>query len=74
MTRRTTGNRPGCRGALIERSEMAEPAAAEEAEALANFPVADPDDPAEHYWDMYTRRDRVEQFHPESPAMRATAG
>ncbi|MFD0499975.1 hypothetical protein [Streptomyces rhizosphaericus] len=53
---------------------MAEPAAAEEAEALANFPVADPDDPAEHYWDMYTRRDRVEQFHPESPAMRATAG
>lgn len=29
------------------------------------FPIADPDDIAECYWDMYTRRDRVEQVYPE---------
>ncbi|MER8159048.1 hypothetical protein [Streptomyces sp. NPDC094472] len=50
-------------GALIERSEMAELAVAD-VEAFANFPVADPDDLAEYYWDMYTKRNRVEQFHP----------
>ncbi|MBL1119987.1 SDR family NAD(P)-dependent oxidoreductase [Streptomyces sp. 110] len=63
-------------GALIERSEIAESAAlaSADAEALANFPVADPDDLAAHYWDMYTKRDRVEQFHPEPPAAQATAG
>ncbi|WP_240812691.1 hypothetical protein [Streptomyces sp. DASNCL29] len=59
MTRRTTGNRPGYRGALVERSEVAELAAAGEAEALANFPVVDPDDLAEHYWDMYARPGRA---------------
>jgi NAD(P)-dependent dehydrogenase (short-subunit alcohol dehydrogenase family) len=35
--------------------------------------VADPDDLAEHYWDMYTRRDRVEQIHPASLAPQAVA-
>lgn len=29
------------------------------------FPTVDPDDLAEQYWDMYTKRDRVEQLHPE---------
>lgn len=29
------------------------------------FPIVDPDDIAECYWDMYTRRDRVEQVYPE---------
>lgn len=35
--------------------------------------VVDPDDLAEHYWDMYTKRDRVEQFHPAAPAPPAAA-
>ncbi|WP_432741933.1 SDR family NAD(P)-dependent oxidoreductase [Streptomyces sp. JH002] len=35
--------------------------------------VVDPDDLAEHYWDMYTKRDRVEQFHPAPPAPLAAA-
>lgn len=30
----------------------------------AGFPVVDPDDLAEQYWDMYTERDRIEQIHP----------
>ncbi|MFI1485081.1 DsbA family protein [Streptomyces sp. NPDC020747] len=29
------------------------------------LPVVDPDDLAEHHWDMYTERDRVERIHPE---------
>ncbi|MGW7517482.1 hypothetical protein ACWGJ2_18020 [Streptomyces sp. NPDC054796] len=36
-------------------------------------PVADPDDLAEHYWGMYTKRDRVERFHPESMTPQTTA-
>ncbi|GAB1818621.1 SDR family NAD(P)-dependent oxidoreductase [Herbidospora sp. RD11066] len=28
------------------------------------FPVVDPDDLADVYWDMYTRRDQVERIHP----------
>jgi hypothetical protein len=28
------------------------------------FPVVDPADLAEQYWDMYARRDRVEQVYP----------
>ncbi|MGW7426738.1 hypothetical protein ACWGJB_43310 [Streptomyces sp. NPDC054813] len=27
-------------------------------------PPSHPDELAEHYWGMYTRRDRVEQAHP----------
>lgn len=38
-----------------------------------HFPVADPDDLAELYWDMYTKRDRVEQFSPESLTPRPSA-
>ncbi|AGP59931.1 hypothetical protein M271_42780 [Streptomyces rapamycinicus NRRL 5491] len=55
---------------------MAESAtvAGADSELFADFPVADPDDLAEHYWDMYAKRDRVEQFHPEPPAPRTTAG
>ncbi|MGW0582293.1 SDR family NAD(P)-dependent oxidoreductase [Streptomyces sp. NPDC002920] len=34
------------------------------------LPVVDPDDLAEHYWDMYTKRDRVERIHPEPVAPR----
>jgi hypothetical protein len=36
------------------------------------LPVVDPDDLAEHYWDMYTKRDRVEQIHPQPQAQRHT--
>lgn len=35
--------------------------------------MADPDDLAEHYWKMYVARDRVEQFHPESPTPKTAA-
>lgn len=31
-------------------------------------PLVDPDDLAEHYWDLYTKRDRIEQIHPEPTA------
>ncbi|MBM7443184.1 hypothetical protein JOC24_006632 [Streptomyces sp. HB132] len=52
---------------LITRSEVSAAAqAAFESADGPQFPVADPDDLAEHYWNMYTKRDRVEQFHPES--------
>lgn len=61
-------------GALIARSEIAESAAATDSETLAALPVVDPDELAEHYWDMYTKRDRVERFHPESPAPMPSAG
>lgn len=30
----------------------------------AEFPVVDPDDLAERYWDMYTERDRIEELYP----------
>ncbi|MFE2493311.1 SDR family NAD(P)-dependent oxidoreductase [Streptomyces scopuliridis] len=63
-------------GASIARSEMGEAAAAQaETEPAdgARFPVVDPDELAEHYWDMYVRRDRVEQFHPESLTPQAAA-
>jgi len=63
-------------GAFIARSEAAELAAAAvgEAESPVAGPLVDPDDLAEHYWDMYSKRDRVEQVHPESLAPQATAG
>ncbi|RVX39011.1 short subunit dehydrogenase [Nonomuraea polychroma] len=68
--------------ALIARSEAAEAAAAAQADAAAmpaelpggiEITIADPDDLAEHYWDMYTRRDRVEQIHPASLTPQAGA-
>ncbi|MFE4499290.1 SDR family NAD(P)-dependent oxidoreductase [Rhodococcus sp. NPDC056743] len=53
----------------IARSENAPvvPDAADNATAFdgIEFPIVDPDDIAERYWDMYTRRDCVEQVYPE---------
>ncbi|GAA2627111.1 SDR family NAD(P)-dependent oxidoreductase [Streptomyces axinellae] len=40
---------------------------------LPQFSVVDPDDLAQSYWEMYTERDRVERFHPDSMAPQATA-
>jgi len=55
----------------IARSENAPtvPDAADATTAFegVEFPIVDPDDIAECYWDMYTRRDRVEQVYPELP-------
>jgi len=47
--------------AMVDRSEMAEllPDTPE-----VSFPHVDPDDLAELYWDMYAKRDRVEEVHP----------
>lgn len=53
--------------AMITGSEAAEAAANGDFEVPdtgVEFPVVHPDELAEHYWDMYTRRDRVEQAHP----------
>ncbi|MFE4449993.1 SDR family NAD(P)-dependent oxidoreductase [Streptomyces sp. NPDC056796] len=59
-------------GSLIARSEVAAKArAAFDAVDNQRYEVVDPDDLAEHFWDMYTKRDRVEQFHPESLTPRA---
>ncbi|GAA2355444.1 SDR family NAD(P)-dependent oxidoreductase [Saccharopolyspora halophila] len=54
-------------GATIARSEMSALIAQSgtAAEPAAEFPVVDPDDLAEQYWDMYTERDRIEQLHPQ---------
>ncbi|GAB3291756.1 SDR family NAD(P)-dependent oxidoreductase [Parasphingorhabdus pacifica] len=52
-------------GATIARSEMSALIAQARAGSTAEFPVVDPDDLAEQYWDMYTKRDRVEQLHPQ---------
>jgi NADP-dependent 3-hydroxy acid dehydrogenase YdfG len=49
--------------AFIARSEMGEQIAATMPDGVAEF--ADPDDLAAHYWDMYSKRDRVEQIHPQ---------
>lgn len=38
-----------------------------------HFSVVGPDDLAEYYWNMYTNRDRAEQFHPESLTPQAVA-
>lgn len=52
--------------AMIARSEMADLAGGTVDTALLDaFPVVDPDDLAELYWQMYTKRDRVELVHPE---------
>ncbi|MGW3131111.1 SDR family NAD(P)-dependent oxidoreductase [Streptomyces sp. NPDC001123] len=37
------------------------------------FPVVHPDELAGYYWDMYTRRDRVEQAHPVELTPKAVA-
>ncbi|MBH0780801.1 SDR family NAD(P)-dependent oxidoreductase [Nocardia bovistercoris] len=58
--------------AYIARSETAEAALAAR-EAPPGFPIADPDDLAEHYWNMYVARDRVEQVHPENPGLHPDA-
>lgn len=50
-------------GASIARSEMS--ALIAEAGTATEFPVVDPDDIAAQYWDMYTKRDRIEQLHPQ---------
>ncbi|MFE0104914.1 SDR family NAD(P)-dependent oxidoreductase [Streptomyces sp. NPDC059009] len=54
-------------GASIARSEMSALIARSgtPAASTAEFPVVDPDDLAEQYWDMYTQRDRIEQLHPQ---------
>lgn len=50
----------------IERSELSALLARSGTDANATpHPSVDPDDLAEQYWDMYTRRDRVEQIHPQ---------
>ncbi|PXX58708.1 short-subunit dehydrogenase [Nocardia tenerifensis] len=56
--------------AYIVRSEIAESAVATAESAL---PVVDPDDLAEHYWNMYITRDRIEQIHPENPGIHPAA-
>jgi len=49
--------------AFIAGSEMGELAATAMPDTAG--PLVDPDDLAAHYWDMYTKRDRVEQIHPQ---------
>ncbi|MFJ8108952.1 SDR family NAD(P)-dependent oxidoreductase [Streptomyces sp. NPDC096132] len=64
-------------GAMIARSEGADAfgiprdgatAGTVELPGGLKVDVVDPDDLAEYYWDMYTRRDRVEQLHPAPTA------
>jgi hypothetical protein len=31
---------------------------------LSGNPVVDPADLADQYWDLFTKRDRIEQIHP----------
>ncbi|WP_405818950.1 hypothetical protein OG241_27850 [Streptomyces sp. NBC_01390] len=50
-------------GAFITGSEVAEAAAADP--EAASLPVVDPADLAGLYWDLYSRRDRVEEVHPD---------
>ncbi|GAA4229461.1 short-subunit dehydrogenase [Streptosporangium album] len=51
--------------AAVARSENAPAKPDAAAFEGIEFPVVDPDDIAECYWDMYTRRDHVEQVYPE---------
>lgn len=60
-------------GGMIAGSEVGE-AALSASEDLSAFPVVDPDDLAQQYWDMYGRRDGVERFQPEALAPQAAAG
>jgi short-subunit dehydrogenase len=67
--------------ALIARSAAAEAVEAQSGTPVGTepitmpggfeLPVVDPDELAEQYWDMYTKRDRVEQIHPEPAALQA---
>lgn len=54
-------------GAMIARSELSEriTTTGTNPESHAEFPVVDPDELADQYWDMYTKRDRVEQLNPQ---------
>ncbi|XCM28390.1 SDR family NAD(P)-dependent oxidoreductase [Streptomyces parvus] len=54
-------------GATIDRSEMSAliAKAGTSTGSTAEFPLVDPDDLAEQYWDMYTKRDRIEQLYPQ---------
>ncbi|MGI5460825.1 SDR family NAD(P)-dependent oxidoreductase [Streptomyces sp. CA-249302] len=52
-------------GAMIARSEVSEKAAER---GLDGFPVVDPDQLADLYWEMYTERDGVERLYPEHAA------
>ncbi|MFJ9908988.1 SDR family NAD(P)-dependent oxidoreductase [Streptomyces sp. NPDC101152] len=55
--------------AFIARSEMGELAARSLAKTGSGTgPLVDPDALADQYWDMYTKRDRVEQLFPEYDA------
>ncbi|MFE1165700.1 SDR family NAD(P)-dependent oxidoreductase [Nocardiopsis sp. NPDC058789] len=61
----------------IARSEMIEGqmgGTAAGSALLDAFPVVDPDELAEHYWDMYTERGGVERIHPEAPAPELLVG
>ncbi|MCQ8193714.1 short-chain dehydrogenase, partial [Streptomyces rugosispiralis] len=59
---------------LIARSKVSAAAqAAFEPADGPQLPAVDPDDLAEHYWNMHTKRDHVKQFHPEPLAPQATA-
>ncbi|ACU73508.1 short-chain dehydrogenase/reductase SDR [Catenulispora acidiphila DSM 44928] len=49
--------------AFITGSEAAQAAATDP--KAASFPVVDPADLADLYWDMYAKRDRVEEVHPD---------
>ncbi|GAB3248817.1 SDR family NAD(P)-dependent oxidoreductase [Kineosporia babensis] len=51
-------------GALIQRSETAEAGPLETGDGEPSFPVADPDELAGLYWDMYVRKDTAELFYP----------
>jgi NAD(P)-dependent dehydrogenase (short-subunit alcohol dehydrogenase family) len=52
--------------AFIAGSEMAETTAAAMPDTVE--PFVDPGDLADHYWDMYSTRDRIEQAWPEPQA------
>ncbi|MET7931901.1 SDR family NAD(P)-dependent oxidoreductase [Streptomyces sp. NPDC005349] len=62
--------------AFIARSEMGELAAKSLAEtgSTGTGPLVDPDALADQYWDMYTKRDRVEQLYPEPEASQPSNG
>jgi short-subunit dehydrogenase len=51
--------------AFIAGSEAAEAATAAADPQGPALPLVDPDDLAALYWDMYTKRDRVEEVHPD---------
>jgi NAD(P)-dependent dehydrogenase (short-subunit alcohol dehydrogenase family) len=52
--------------AFISGSEAEKAASAAGDPHIAAFPRVDPAELADIYWDMYTKRDRVEQIHPST--------